>query len=79
MEVSGQLHVLADLPPPPQGKHPLVLTGKEAGWASEETQEMNTASPVTLLALLTASFVIKLCSTSQCGFLCCDTELVSHI
>jgi hypothetical protein len=32
MEVSGQLHTPADLPP---GKEPPVPTGQEVGWAPE--------------------------------------------
>jgi hypothetical protein len=32
MEVSGQIHAPAALPP---GKEPLVTTGKEAGWAPD--------------------------------------------
>jgi hypothetical protein len=32
MEVSGQFHAPAALPP---GKEPLVPTGEEAGWAPE--------------------------------------------
>jgi hypothetical protein len=32
MEVSGQLHALAILPP---GKEPLVPIGQEAGWAPD--------------------------------------------
>jgi len=32
MEVSGQLHAPAAVPP---GKEPLVPTGKQAGWAPE--------------------------------------------
>jgi hypothetical protein len=34
MEVSGQFHVSAALPP---GKEPLVPTGREAGWAPESS------------------------------------------
>jgi hypothetical protein len=63
MEVSGQLHAPATLPP---GKEPLVHIGQEAGWASELVWMQcwrENAQPLTVFKTLIIQLVAQLYTT----------------
>jgi hypothetical protein len=68
MEVSGQLHAPAALPP---GKQPLEPIGKESGWAPERYGhggEEKNSEPLPALETLIIQAVAQRCTTSLSRF-----------